>query len=120
MKILISAIALFASTAIPAMANHDFRDAGINQRQQQIERRLQQGWRAGELTQLEYRRLQHVLREIDRAEHHYAADGHLSRRERDELHARLDHLSREVYRQKHDVERRSGFYNDGPRAERRY
>lgn len=119
MKALISAIVLLAVTA-PAMADHDFRDAGVNQRQHQLEQRIQQGWRSGELTRPEYRRLRQGLREIERAEHHFSSDGRLSQREQAELHARLDHLSRDVYRQKHDVERRPGFYNGDYHAERRF
>jgi hypothetical protein len=43
----------------------------------------------------------------------------LSPRERDQLHVRLDNLSRQIYRQQHDVERRGGFYNRDY-ADRRY
>jgi hypothetical protein len=117
MKKLLGAIALLTVTA-PALAAHDFRDAGVSQRQHQLDRRIEQGWRAGELTRGEYRRLQRALREIDRVEHHFSADGRLSPRERHELHARLDDLAREIYRQKRDVERGHGFYNGDYRAER--
>ena len=119
MKTWMSALALLAATA-PAMAAHDFRDGGVSERQHRLERRIEQGWRSGELTRGEYARLQQGLREIDRAEHHYSADGRLSRRERDELYARLDHLAREVYRQRHDGERRHGFYNGYYQSERRF
>ena len=117
MKTWISAVALLAATT-PAIAAHDFRDSGINERQHRLERRIEQGWRSGDLTPGEYRRLQAGLSEVERAERYYASDGHLSRSERDELHARLDHLSREIYRQRHDGERQHGFYNGGHRFER--
>ena len=115
----IGALALLAATA-PAMAAHDFRDAGVNERQHRLERRIEQGWHSGELTRGEYARLQHRLHEIGRAEHYFASDGRLTRRERDELHARLDNLAREVYRQRNDGERRHGFYNGYYQPERRF
>jgi hypothetical protein len=118
-KSLIGALVLIAATA-PAMANHDGRDAGINQRQQQLEQRIQQGWRSGELTRFEYRRLQHEMQQIDRDEHAFRADGYLSPREQRYLHARLDSLAIDVHRQKNDGERRHAYYNDGYHADRRF
>ena len=112
MKRLISAgfIALMA-TAAPALANDRPRDLSIDQRQHLLWQRIEQGWQHGELTRREYRQLRHDSREIERAQHYFASDGHLSRRERNDLHARLDHLAREVYREKHDSQRRYGSYN---------
>jgi hypothetical protein len=115
----IAAIALLAATA-PAFAAHDFTDARVSQRQHELERRIEQGWRSGELTRPEYRRLHRALREVDRAEHYYSSDGGLSPRERRALHAQLDEVAREIYRQKHDVERGHRFYNDDHYAGRRY
>ncbi|HYH41355.1 MAG TPA: hypothetical protein VD867_05190 [Burkholderiales bacterium] len=103
----------------PAMANHGPRDSSVNQRQHLVEQRIEQGMRAGELTRREYRRLQHEAREIGQLEHAFRADGRLSERERGELHARLDRLAREVYREKHDGERRYGSYNRDYHADRR-
>ena len=119
MKALITAIALVAST-VPAIASARGYDDAIDQRQQQLEHRIQQGWRSGELTRPEYVRLQREMRDITRNERAFAADGFLSRREREHLLTRLDIVSRDVYRQKHDVERRGGFYNGDHRADRRY
>jgi hypothetical protein len=119
MKTLITAIALLAATA-PAMANYDARDASIDQREYRLAQRIDQGWRAGELTRREYARLRSDLRDIERNEQFFMADGRLSPRERDQLHSRLDSLSREIYRQNHDMERRGGYYNGDYRADRRY
>ena len=119
MKTFIAAIALIASTA-PAIASARGYDASIDQRQQQLERRIQQGWRSGELTRPEYARLHREMRDIERNERAFASDGHLSRREREHLHARLDIVARDVYRQKHEVDRRGGFYNGDYRADRRF
>lgn len=118
MKTWITLIALLAATA-PAMAYQDVRDGSINEREYRLEQRIEQGWRSGALTPREYRRLRYELRDIDRNKQYFMSDGRLSPWERDQLYARLDHLSREVWRQKHDVERHDGFYN-GNYAERRY
>jgi DNA-binding CsgD family transcriptional regulator len=119
MKSLIMAITLLAATA-PALANHDGQDASINEREYRLAQRIEQGWRSGELTRQEYARLRFELRDIERNEHYFMADGRLSPRERGQLQVRLDNLSRDIYRQKHDVERRGGYYNGDYHAYRRY
>jgi hypothetical protein len=119
MKSLIIAIALLAGTA-PAMANSDRWDTSLSQREYQLAQRIEQGWRSGELTQREYGRLRFELRDIERNQQFFMADGRLSPRERGQLQARLDNLSREIYRQKHDLERRGGYYNGDYQAYRRY
>jgi hypothetical protein len=112
MKALIglSITALLAVSA-PAMADYGWSDPGIDQRQAHLAQRIEHGRRSGELTPPEYRRLRLELRDIARNEHHFIADGRLSPREREHLHARLDHLSRAVQVQRHDVDRRYGSYN---------
>ena len=114
MKALIglSITALLAVSA-PAMANPGWSDPGVDQRQERLGHRIESGWRSGELSPPEYRRLRQELRDIARDEHHFVADGRLSPRERDHLHARLDHLSRVLQAERHDVDRRYGSYN-GP------
>jgi hypothetical protein len=118
MKAWITAIALMAAAA-PALA--DYRPAdGIDQRQSQLEYRIEQGWRSGELTRHEYRRLVDGLRDVARQERYFRADGRLSPPERAELNARLDRLSQAVYVERHDGQRASAYYNDGRYAGRRY
>ena len=114
MKALIglSITALLALSA-PAMANPGWSDPSVDQRQERLAHRIESGWRSGELSPPEYRRLRQELRDIARDEHHFVADGRLSPRERDHLHARLDHLSRAVQVERRDVDRRYGSYN-GP------
>jgi len=112
MKNLIGAsLVVLLCSATAAMADHDLRDAGINERQHRIAQRIDQGFRSGELTPREFHWLRHEAREIERVEYYFRADGRLSRWEREELHARLDQLSRAVFREKHDGERRHGSYN---------
>ncbi len=104
-------IAALLSLAAPVMANPTWSDPGIDQRQERLAQRIERGWRSGELSPPEYRRLRQELRDIARDEHHFVADGRLSVRERDHLHARLGHLARAVEVQRHDVDRRYGSYN---------
>jgi hypothetical protein len=108
------------SAAAPAFANHGSPDAGLNEREYRLEQRIEHGWRRGELTRREYGRLNGELRQIQRTERVFKSDGFLSRREVGELHARLDDLSRAVYRDTRDLERRAGPYNYDYRAERRF
>lgn len=117
---LMCALAMVA--AVPAFADHQPRDAGINEKQHRLEQRLEHGRRSGDLTRHEYRRLAHELRLIARDEHAFLADGHLSARERHHLHARLDDVSRAMRYERHDAERRQGHgsYNDGHYADRRF
>src|SRR5687767_6826085 len=121
MKTIVGAglIALLTA-ATPVMASHGARDAGVNERQARLEQRIEHGWRAGELTQQEFRRLRHEMREVERAEHHFWSDGRLTPRERSDLHARLDHVSRLIQHERRDIERRHGSYNYGYHADRRF
>jgi hypothetical protein len=121
MKRLIGAgLVAVLSAAAPAFANHGDPAVGVDERQHRLGQRIEQGWRSGELTRPEYRRLSHELREIDRAERYYRADGVLSTRERNELHVRLDDLSREIHRERRDVERSHGPYNYDYHTYRRF
>ena len=116
MKRLMIGAALLAavSTATPVLANHGDHSAGVNDRQFRLAQRIEEGRRSGEITRREYVRLTHELRDIERMEHYFRADGRFSPRERSELHARLDHLARVVYLEKHDGERQRGSYNYHP------
>ena len=112
-------IVLFAAAA-PAMASHGVRDSGIDERQHRLEERIEHGWRSGALTQQEVRRLQHEMREIERAERYFWSDGRLTPRERSELHARLDYVTRLVQHERRDADRRYGSYNYDHHADRRF
>ena len=105
-------VALFAATT-PAWAAPGGPDAGLGEREYRLEQRIEHGWRTGELTRPEYRRLRFELTEIERADRYYRSDGFLSPHEVRELHTRLDALSRQVFHETRDVERRYG-YGYGP------
>ena len=112
-------VVLFAAAA-PAMASHGVRDSGIDERQHRLEQRIEHGFRTGQLTRHEARRLQHEMREIERAERYFWSDGRLTPHERGELHARLNHLSRLIQHERRDAERRHGSYNYDYHADRRF
>lgn len=95
-----------AFAALPAIAIADTRDPGVNHRQQHQPARIQQGVKSGELTRGETRRLHAEQRHIRNEERMYKADGHLTRSERADLHRDQNQASRDIYRQKHDAERR--------------
>ena len=121
MKTLIgSVLAVCLCGVAPAIAGHGERNASVNQRQHLLQQRIEQGFRSGELTRREYRRLRNEAQEVERVEHAFRSDGRLSERERGELHVMLDRLARDVYREQHDVERRSQSYNPDYHVQRRH
>lgn len=91
-----------------AQAKH--RDPGVNHRQHHQNDRIRQGVRSGELTRAEVRDLNQQRREIRQEERAYKADGHLTRDERRDLHQDMNTLSRDIYNEKHDAEKRPGAH----------
>ncbi|GAB4166516.1 MAG: hypothetical protein Fur0039_03430 [Rhodocyclaceae bacterium] len=78
--------------------------AGVNARQHHQQQRIEQGWRSGELTRGEARRLEGEQRRIRREERAYRADGVLSPGERRDLNQDLNRASRHIYNEKHDAQ----------------
>ncbi len=88
------------ATAIPASAAPY---QPINQRQYNIDARIDQGVRSGALTRNEAGRLRAQFRDLTRLEYRYrASGGGLSMGERADLNRRFDALSQRVKMQKHD------------------
>jgi len=81
-------------------------DPLINARQHNQKHRVIDGVRSGELTVRETRGLAKQQRKINRLEKNLKADGHLSKRDRVKLHRAQNRASRNIYRQKHDRQRR--------------
>jgi hypothetical protein len=77
---------------------------GIDQRQANQEKRIDQGVASGALTPKEAQRLENQQAAVDRAENKAKADGVVTAQERKRLHKAQDHTSRRVYRQKHDAQ----------------
>lgn len=103
-KILISLMAAsaLAGAAMPAAAQP------INQRQAQIERRIDIGLRNHSLTYREASRLRAEADRIQRLEYRYRRDG-LSRWERADLDRRLDQLSQQIRFERHDRDYGQGY-----------
>jgi hypothetical protein len=96
---------------LPAASYAGTRDPGVNHRQHNQQQRIEQGWRSGELTGGEARHLGREARGIQREERRYKSDGNLSGRERADLHRDLNSLNRDIFREKHDNQRR---FEHGP------
>jgi len=94
---LIVIAALAAGALAPFSAN-----AGINDRQERQDRRIEQGVKSGELTRGERRYLEEEQRRINRLERRFRSDGRLTKRERSILDAELDRLSRQIKVMKHN------------------
>lgn len=88
---------------------------GINQRQAQLERRIEQGVRSGHLTRREAARLRSEFDSLSRLERRYRVNG-LSGRERTDLDSRFDRLAARIRWEARDGER----YGDNDHRPPRY
>jgi len=75
---------------------------GIDQRQANQEKRIDQGIASGALTPRETKRLEYQQARINQAEDKAKADGTVTKQERRRLHHAQNQTSRNIYRQKHD------------------
>jgi hypothetical protein len=103
-------LALFAATAVtcgaPAVAQaQDWTN--INQRQAQLEQRIDVGVRNGQLTTREAATLRNEFQDLSRLESRYRRDG-LDAGERADLDRRFDQLSERIRLDRHDGQRASG------------
>lgn len=106
MKKLIAAVLAVSAIAAttPAMAQ---AWQSINQRQANLDRRIDQGVRSGSLTRQEAANLRTLYRGIVQLEARYRATNGLSAWERRDLDQRFDHLSSRVrYGKNNQYERR--------------
>jgi hypothetical protein len=87
---------------------------GINQRQAQLDRRIDQGLRNGSLTRREAARLRAEFYDIARLEARYRMNG-LSGWERADLDRRFDQLSAQIRNERHDNQYGSGYGYDNRR-----
>lgn len=101
----IAAVAVLAALSLPALAEV-LSTPRIDQRQENQQRRIEQGVRSGELNRREAARLERELAEIRRMERRAAADGRVTPRERARIEHAQDQLSRHIAREKHDRQTR--------------
>lgn len=91
--------AILGLAALPALAQSTPR---LDQRQENQERRIEQGVQSGQLNAREAARLERKQERIDRSEARAKADGVVTRQERARLHHQENVQSRHIARQKHD------------------
>lgn len=97
-------LALTAAGAFAQAASAPAATPGIDQRQANQEKRIDQGIASGQLNKREARRLDRRQDRIDRAENQAKADGSVTKAERQRLHQKQQRASRAIYRQKHDAQ----------------
>ncbi|MBI2380491.1 MAG: hypothetical protein HYV16_07035 [Gammaproteobacteria bacterium] len=95
------------STLVFALAFGSAAQAGANtprvdERQENQERRIEQGVDSGELTRREERRLERGQDKVERIEDRAKADGRVTKRERVRLDQAQDVQSKRIAKQKHD------------------
>jgi len=99
MKITTTAMLLISALALPALAQ---TTPGIDKRQAEQERRIQQGVASGHLTGKEAARLAKGQARVQRTEDRAKADGVVTKKERARIRHRQNVESRRIARQKHD------------------
>lgn len=75
---------------------------GINQRQANQERRIDQGTASGQLNAREANRLDRQQDKVGKMENKAKADGVVTKKERARIHDAQDRASKNIARQKHD------------------
>lgn len=88
--------------ALPVAALAQPATPGVDQRQANQERRIQQGVRSGQLTEREAARLERGQDRVEKMEDQAKADGKVTAKERVRLHRAQDRQSAAIYKEKHD------------------
>jgi|GEM_PF-857445 len=97
---------LLAILSLPAVAHHDHRGGGIENRLDRQEHRIKKGIRSGELTRGEAAKLRERQRKVERMYDRFTDNGRLSHKERKKLQRALDKNSKKIYRLKHNDRQR--------------
>lgn len=113
MKI-VKALAALA-IVLPTFAFAQANTPGIDQRQANQERRIDQGVASGSLTPREANRLERGQQRVDNMENRAKADGVVTRQERARINHAQNVQSERIYEQKHD---RQHDYNHNGRVDR--
>ena len=97
---LVGALAVILASAALAEENR------VDERQENQEKRIEQGIESGELNKKEARRLGRQQRRIEKKEEKAMADGELSHKEARKLERAQDRASHQIHRQKNDRQER--------------
>ena len=96
--------AVFAALALPAFAQTTSTPR-IDQRQENQQRRIDEGVKSGQLTKKEAARLQKEQARIQKMENKAAADGKVTAKERRQIERAQDRASKNIERERHDKQR---------------
>lgn len=103
MKLKIFGGLLMAALAVTTIAQAQTHTPVINHRQNNQERRINQGVRSGELTHREARNLRTKERNIRAEKRTAMAEGRMTPRERAHIRHQENRVSRKIYRKKHNA-----------------
>jgi len=97
----LTVVALFGALALPAVAQSNQE---INARKENQQDRIAQGVKSGQLTAGETAHLERGEARINRQEAHMRAadNGHLTQADRTKINKEQNHMSRAIYRDKHN------------------
>lgn len=109
-------VSLLALVLAPAFVAAQPATPGVDQRQANQERRIQQGVQSGQLTGREAARLERGQDRVERMEDKAKADGAVTAQERTRLKRAQNRQSAAIYKEKHD--RQADLDHDG-RKDRR-
>ena len=109
-KAAVVAVALaFAGTAFAQTTTPPAKDPaatpGIDKRQANQEKRIQQGVKSGELNKKEAARLEKREAKLQSDKEKAQADGKVTKKERKQLNHEANRDSKAIYRQKHDAQK---------------
>lgn len=102
LKLTTLAVSLLIAGSVLAQTN----TPGVDQRQQNQKERIREGVKSGELTKKEAARLRAEQRAIKAEERMAKADGKVTRAERAKLRHDQNKASADIYKQKHDAQKR--------------
>jgi hypothetical protein len=92
---------------------------GIDKRQAEQQKRIDQGVKSGELTTKEAARLEKGQDRIQKMEDKAKADGKVTAKERERIHKAQDKQSGQIYKEKHDRQRDKDHNGKNDRHENR-
>jgi hypothetical protein len=93
----------FAQTTTPPASST--ATPGIDKRQANQEKRIEQGVKSGELTKKEAAHLEKREAKLQADKQKAAADGKVTKKEREHLQHEANRDSKAIYRQKHDAQK---------------
>ena len=105
LKAAVVAVSLaLAGSAFAQTATDPAATPGIDKRQANQQRRIEQGAKSGQLTNREAARLEKREAKLQADKEKARADGKVTKKERVALHREANRDSRAIYRQKHDAQ----------------